>query len=755
MQIGTITQAGVLRWARSEDWLTLLLAGAGILVVVRSVEVAEWVVTPSLMLAAALGVLVGLLATRIPWKAWQGHLIASTVGAMAVYLQGTGLTDAGSLAARIAELNSHLAAWWTALVSNEISTDPLPFALILSALAWTGGYLASWAIFKRGNVWLAIIPSAIALLVNLTYLPERYFVYLFPYLLATMMLMIRLNSVERQSHFKRQGIGYPSSLRVLWLVSGLVFSSIIVGVVFLLPANNARHAGMVRVWNASRQPIESFQQEFGRMFSAVGSKHSLSARRFGSTLLILPTRPTSNEPVFVGDVHFAVYWKVRAYTTYTSGGWTTDETVLEAVPPLDPLADVDLEGGLDADLDQGEISYRVEVAFPTSYLYVPSPLNNWINLPAQIESHKSAPPFSDMVTLRPEKRLTAGDQYIGTFLGSIQPESSLRTAGQNYPQWVTEQYLELPASLPQRVVDQAMELTRDATNPYNKARAIEEYLRAFSYGAPTSVPEFDDDRVDHFLFDSKTGHSDHFSSAMAVMLRAVGIPARLVTGFGPGVPDPERLSFTISEGDQHSWTEAHFPGLGWIEFEPSPIYPLRPRAVSELMGLTAALVATLSGESLADGTNPEDVEMGEGELDSGGGRLRGGDGLPLIPLIHLASPLGMGGAVLAAFLALWTAGLWLVWHRFFMALPRPELAYIRMYRMASLLAVGPTQGQTPLEFGNTLGPLLPEAREDVNFICDTFCRTLYRGEELSLREGFRIRLAWLRVRKAILRHSLG
>ena len=755
MQTGIITQSGVLRWARSEDWLTLLLAGAGILVVVRSVEVAEWVVTPSLMLAAALGVLVGLLATRIPWKAWQGHLIASTLGAMAVYLQGTGLADAGSLAARIAELNSRLAAWWTALVSNEISTDPLPFALILSSLAWTGGYLSSWAIFKRGNVWLAIIPSAIALLVNLTYLPERFFVYLFPYLLATMMLMIRLNSVERQSHFKRQGIGYPSSLRVLWLVSGLVFSSIIVGVVFLLPANNARHAGLVRVWNASRQPIDSFQQEFGRMFSAVGSKHSLSARRFGSTLLILPNRPASNEPVFVGDTPFAVYWKVRAYTTYTSGGWTTDNTVLEAVPSVDPLVDEGMEGEIDGNLDQGEMTYRVKVAFPTSYLYVPSPLNNWIDLPSQIESHKSAPPFSDMVTLRPEKRLTTGDEYIGTFMGSIQPESFLRTAGQDYPLWVTEQYLELPASLPQPVADQAMELARDATNPYDRARAIEEYLRTFSYGVPTSFPAFDDDRVDHFLFDSKTGHSDHFSSAMTVMLRAVDIPARLVAGFGPGVPDPERPSFTIRESDQHSWTEAYFPGLGWIEFEPSPIYPLRPRAVSDLMGLTAALAAALLGESLTDGTSPEEVEMGAGEIDSGGGRLRGGEGFPPIPLIHLASPLGMGGAVLAAFLALWTAGLWLVWHRSFMALPRPELAYTRMHRMASLLALSPTQGQTPLEFGNTLAPLLPDAGEDVNFICDTFCRTRYGGEELSLREGFRIHLAWLRVRKAILRHSLG
>ncbi len=237
VRTATIIPSGLLRWARSEDWLTLLLVIISMVVVVRSVEAAQWVVTPSLSLAAILGAFTGLAVARIPWKWWQGHLLALGVGALATYLQVAGLTEATTVAARISDLNSRLADWWTALVKNDISTDTLPFAFILSFLSWLGGYLASRTVFKGGNVWLAVVPSALGLLINLTYLPERYYFYIFPFLLATMMLIVRMHSVQQVTHLERQGIGHPPSLRMMWLVAGLILSSLIVGGVFLfLPA---------------------------------------------------------------------------------------------------------------------------------------------------------------------------------------------------------------------------------------------------------------------------------------------------------------------------------------------------------------------------------------------------------------------------------------------------------------------------------------------------------------------------------------
>ena len=88
------TQVDVLRWMRSEDWLTFLLISATILIVVRLVEVVEWVETPFISFMALLGALLGLLMSKSSWKTWQRHVSAILVGATAAYIQGTGLVQA-------------------------------------------------------------------------------------------------------------------------------------------------------------------------------------------------------------------------------------------------------------------------------------------------------------------------------------------------------------------------------------------------------------------------------------------------------------------------------------------------------------------------------------------------------------------------------------------------------------------------------------------------------------------------------------
>lgn len=140
---------------------------------------------------------------------------------------------------------------------------------------------------------------------------------------------------------------------------------------------------------------------------------------------------------------------------------------------------------------------------------------------------------------------------------------------------IREKYLQLPDSLPQRVIDLAREIVKDKGNDYEKARAIESYFatNGFRYeteGVP--VPEEDQDYVDQFLFETKYGYCDNFSSAMVVMLRAVGIPARWVKGFAGGEmvsSDGELKTFEITNNDAHSWVEAYIPKVGWVPFEPT------------------------------------------------------------------------------------------------------------------------------------------------------------------------------------------
>ena len=137
-------------------------------------------------------------------------------------------------------------------------------------------------------------------------------------------------------------------------------------------------------------------------------------------------------------------------------------------------------------------------------------------------------------------------------------------------------YLALPNTLPDRVRTLAQEITRTNVSAYDKARAIERYFgrNGFVYDTQNvAIPEKDQDYVDQFLFDTKVGYCDNFSTAMVVMLRAVDIPARWVKGFvtGEKVEDYQdgTALYDITNNEAHSWVEAYIDGIGWMPFEPT------------------------------------------------------------------------------------------------------------------------------------------------------------------------------------------
>jgi transglutaminase-like putative cysteine protease len=146
-------------------------------------------------------------------------------------------------------------------------------------------------------------------------------------------------------------------------------------------------------------------------------------------------------------------------------------------------------------------------------------------------------------------------------------------------------YLQLPDNLPNRVMDLAESLTANAETPYDKAKAIETYLKEkFPYtNEPDLSKKKSSDFVDSFLFEIKEGYCDYFSSAMAVLSRSAGLPARWVKGYAPGSLPVEFLqgmpqqavnpemggTYTVRNADAHSWVEIYFEGSGWIAFEPT------------------------------------------------------------------------------------------------------------------------------------------------------------------------------------------
>ena len=133
-----------------------------------------------------------------------------------------------------------------------------------------------------------------------------------------------------------------------------------------------------------------------------------------------------------------------------------------------------------------------------------------------------------------------------------------------------DRYLELPPGLPDQVLSEAREVVADATTPYDRALALQDWFRDTSiWTYSTDVEDGNgNSALADFLAD-RSGYCEQFAATMAVMARSIGIPARVNVGFTPGTRNGDE--WTVNLHDAHAWPELYFPGVGWVRFEPTPL----------------------------------------------------------------------------------------------------------------------------------------------------------------------------------------
>lgn len=191
----------------------------------------------------------------------------------------------------------------------------------------------------------------------------------------------------------------------------------------------------------------------------------------------------------------------------------------------------------------------------------------------------------DLDPERPVNRYSATSDIAQT------AANDLRTAGTAYPPDVLASYLRLPA-LDRRIPQLAEQVTASAGNNYDKALALETYLRthfAYSLQLSRTVPH---DPLANFLFERKQGHCEYFASSMAVMLRTLGIPSRVVNGFRTGEFNDLTSQYVVRASNAHSWVEVYFPSYGWVAFDPTPGASLPLRTGWSRVGLYVDALAS-------------------------------------------------------------------------------------------------------------------------------------------------------------------
>jgi transglutaminase-like putative cysteine protease len=265
----------------------------------------------------------------------------------------------------------------------------------------------------------------------------------------------------------------------------------------------------------------------------------------------------SDKEMFTVKCDRPAYWRGSAYSTYTGSVWEQD---------LRPRMRSAFAGPQPHRVTNGlEQVFTLARDFNTVELYGAA---EPISMTRLTNSHTRF--FKDR-----ENCWTSGSIQSGGFrylVVSKQPQDSpsrLAKAGANYPREIALRYLQTSLSPTHRVRDLALKVTRDCSNPYEKALALESYLsRNYVYDINPPRPPRGNDVVEFFLFDSQRGYCTAFASAMVIMLRELGIPARFVTGFATGERDSKGV-YHVLERDGHAWVEAYFPNCGWVTFDPS------------------------------------------------------------------------------------------------------------------------------------------------------------------------------------------
>ena len=334
------------------------------------------------------------------------------------------------------------------------------------------------------------------------------------------------------------------------------------------------------------------------------------------------------------------------------------------------------------------------------------------------------------------RELGQGDRYTFVSAATTATVRDLESAGADYPAEIADQFIQIPPDFSPRISELALQLTADAATPYAKAKAVETYLRTIPYNDAIPAPPADADPLEYFLFDIQEGYCDYYASAMAMMLRVVGIPARTASGYAEGLYDEESGTYFVTERDAHTWVEVFFPEYGWIEFEPTASESSLERPFGEDPGQTA--VTSQQEEANPDAgptAPPPDADRMDEDLTD---RFTGED-LMDEPAGNTPTRLPWWAWVIALLLVVPVGGflVWRVRHSGPTAFTAelPLVLFERMQRWAQRLGVGSAESQTPYEHARQLAHLLPEGRTQVETITENYVHYQFSRRPIEISEG--------------------
>lgn len=571
---------------RFSDWTLVLIFLALVFTASGRLALTNWVddleqVQFLAILGASLGLALGI--SRFPTWAQRSLMLAYSLLILPMHWIGL-IKGEKTVLGQISSLWGQFEAILLQLASREPIKNPLFFMLVTGALFWFLGLLGGRELVRRRRVlWSLSLPTLLILIIQYydAERSERIFILSFFFFLA-LALLGRLYILESYKNWQVRRVMVTRESLFDLGNTVLVLSALLAGLAWTIPPPLSGFPVAVQWWAQVSRRFEPAQERVDDLLAAlqtpgeeVGQYGNLlglgtaAAQGSGSLFMVRPPQ--------AGPGHY--YWRVRVYDTYQGGAWSNQKLQTRAYPGGD------IESGPEGET-QGEFTFSWQAGEQSS-LIVPAEVR-WVSRAGELlffTPEGSNRP--DLFGLRAIPQLRGGDHYTARAALTRPTIRALRAAGTEYPHWVMERYLQVPASLAARLGPLAREISANQPTVYDQTQAVTEYLRRNLAYAPTvQAPPPGTEPIEWFLFSWKSGYCNYYASSEVLLLRILGIPARMAAGYAQG--GWEDGQFVVRGRDSHAWPEVYFPGIGWVPFEPTANQP----AIERPSGETAAAAPT-------------------------------------------------------------------------------------------------------------------------------------------------------------------
>lgn len=671
---------------------------------------------------------------------------------------GTTMTGKVYWGERILSIGGRLGVSLGEFFNNQPLTDPILFLTNMAILFWLVSLIAGYRHSRHGRPWEGLIIAGIALLVIDIYDPEvaRRGTSLAIFILLSLLLVTHMAYRTRNHSWEERRVAVDSD--TLWNLSR---AALLAGLVIVVLAWNAstianafstrtsERRDLLQVWNKIRIAFENATAPL-RGSIIIPVEYFDDELTLGSGAVLGDELIFTVDPSLTGRRGVPYYWRMRSYNLYLNGQWYSTIDTFTTFDPGDPV------------IEYGDLIARHATRFTfvpqrnMSMLYAPSlPLN--FSRPVMLVGEDTGKGIWDITTVEIDPMLRSGETYMATSWIAAPTQRQLRETSTDYPEWVTDSYLQLPDNLPPSIRKLAREITRDQDTPFDKATAVTTWLRDnIEYTQMISGIPVNEDPIAWMLFNQKKGFCNYYASAHVLMLRSLGIPARLVVGYAQGTLDRDSGIYAVRDKDRHAWSEVYFPGYGWIEFEPTTSL----QAINRPSGVASTDDPDSSGDSQSENDGRDPLMERDFERDMYESRSELTPEQPQMSIGLLIGLITASLAILIIFILIryarnhperslpvliekafekrgWKPPSALKEWSNYNKLTSLERAFYSIHQVGNLLGLPPTISQTPAEQVKSLSDFLPEAGLTAAILLGEYQKGIYSPypAELSTAQG--------------------